>query len=97
MAERRKKLIEVALPLEALGNAVARDTLIRHGHPCTGHSRRRKAAPMEIEVCVAIGVGDGDVAMPRYIRKPFQREPDFAVTSVNYDLNELLARSLDPN
>src|SRR6185436_1555108 len=26
-----------------------------------------------------------------YVRKPFQREPDFGVTSVNYDFAELLA------
>jgi SNF2 family DNA or RNA helicase len=32
----------------------------------------------------------------RYVRKPFQREPDFGVTSVNYDLAELLARSTIP-
>jgi len=32
----------------------------------------------------------------RYVRRPFQREPDFGVTSVNYDLSELLARSEDP-
>jgi hypothetical protein len=29
---------------------------------------------------------------PVYIRRPFQREPDFGVTSVNYDLPELLGR-----
>ncbi len=33
---------------------------------------------------------------PRYIRRPFQREPDFGVESVNYDLSELLARSGEP-
>ena len=33
---------------------------------------------------------------PRYVRRPFQREPDFGVTSVNYDLNELLARAEEP-
>jgi hypothetical protein len=27
-----------------------------------------------------------------YLRRPFQREPDFGVTSVNYDFDELLAR-----
>ena len=27
-----------------------------------------------------------------YVRNPFQREPDFGVTSVNYDLGELLER-----
>ena len=33
----RKKLIEVALPLEAITKASAREKLIRHGHPCTLH------------------------------------------------------------
>ncbi|MGB9623959.1 MAG: helicase-related protein [Phycisphaerae bacterium] len=46
---------------------------------------------------LAIGVVDGEVATPRYIRKPFQREPDFAVTSVNYDLAELLGRAEEPS
>jgi SNF2 family DNA or RNA helicase len=32
-----------------------------------------------------------------YVRQPFQREPDFGVTSVNYDLSELIGRSLTPN
>lgn len=31
-----------------------------------------------------------------YLRQPFQREPDFGVTSVNYGFAELLARSLAP-
>ena len=29
----------------------------------------------------------------RYVRQPFQREPDFGVTSVNYDFAKLLARA----
>jgi hypothetical protein len=32
----------------------------------------------------------------RYVRQPFKREPDFGVTSVNYDFSELLARATDP-
>jgi hypothetical protein len=32
-----------------------------------------------------------------YVRKPFQREPDFGVTSVNYDFAELLARASTPS
>ena len=28
-----------------------------------------------------------------YLRRPFQREPDFGVTSVNYDFSELLGRA----
>ena len=31
-----------------------------------------------------------------YVRRPFQREPDFGVTSVNYDFPELLARAEQP-
>lgn len=31
-----------------------------------------------------------------YVRRPFQREPDFGVTSVNYDFAELLARAERP-
>ena len=34
---------------------------------------------------------------PRYIRQPFQKEPDFGVTSVNYNLNKLLSRAESPN
>ena len=32
-----------------------------------------------------------------YVREPFQREPDFGVTSVNYDFGELLARAGVPS
>ena len=32
-----------------------------------------------------------------YVRKPFHREPDFGVTSVNYDLPELLDRAEVPS
>ncbi len=31
-----------------------------------------------------------------YLRRPFQREPDFGVTSVNYDFADLLARAETP-
>src|SRR3954454_17838177 len=43
----RKKLIEVALPLEAINIASAREKSIRHGHPSTLHlwcARRPRAA-----------------------------------------------------
>ncbi|EQD70412.1 helicase domain protein [mine drainage metagenome] len=32
-----------------------------------------------------------------YLRQPFQREPDFGVTSVNYDLADLLAQAGEPS
>jgi len=32
-----------------------------------------------------------------YLRQPFQREPNFGVTSVNYDFAELIMRSISPS
>jgi len=40
---------------------------------------------------------DGDQHRVHYVRTPFQREPDFGVTSVNYDFAELLARAEEPS
>jgi len=62
----RKKLIEVALPLEAINKASAREF-------------------------------DGDAHRVHYIRQPFHREPDFGVTSVNYDFSDLLSRATLPS
>jgi superfamily II DNA or RNA helicase len=39
---------------------------------------------------------DGDAHRVHYVRRPFQREPDFGVTSVNYDFPELIARAEVP-
>ena len=47
MAEYRKKLIEVALPLKKINEESAREKSIRHGHPSTLHlwwARRPLAA-----------------------------------------------------
>jgi hypothetical protein len=33
----------------------------------------------------------------RYLRQPFQKEPDFAVTSINYNLRELWQQGTQPN
>ena len=47
---------------------------------------------------LAIVEVDGDTAKePRYIREPFQNEPDFGATSVNYNLKKLLDCSKPPN
>lgn len=40
---------------------------------------------------------DGESTQVTYIRRPFQMKPDFGVTSVNYDLRELLARGTAPS
>ncbi|GBC78782.1 hypothetical protein HRbin08_02280 [bacterium HR08] len=39
---------------------------------------------------------DGGDHRVHYIRRPFRRQPDFGVTSVNYSLAELLARGEEP-
>ena len=40
---------------------------------------------------------DGGSHRVRYVRRPFGREPDWAVTSVNYRMDELLARAEEPS
>jgi hypothetical protein len=45
---------------------------------------------------LAVCLIDGEHADVRYVWRPFQCEPDFAATSVNYGLAELLARSCNP-
>jgi Domain of unknown function (DUF3883) len=45
---------------------------------------------------LAVGLVDGENIDLRYVRRPFQREPDFSATSVNYNLDELLALAQDP-
>jgi hypothetical protein len=39
---------------------------------------------------------DGDSHRIHYVRMPFRREPDFGVTSVNYDFPELIGRAVEP-
>jgi superfamily II DNA or RNA helicase len=39
---------------------------------------------------------DEDTHRVHYVRRPFQREPDFGVTSVNYDFADLLTRAEQP-
>lgn len=40
---------------------------------------------------------DGGAHKVHYLRRPFGREPDFGVTSVNYNFAELLARASQPS
>jgi putative DNA methylase len=52
----RKKLIEVALPLDAINKASAREKSIRHGHPSTLHlwwARRPLAAARAVALRAA--------------------------------------------
>ena len=49
------------------------------------------------EFILALVPVDGDqAAEPRYIRRPFRKEPDFGVVSVNYNLADLLERAQAP-
>ena len=52
--KRRKKMIEVAIPVEAINAASAREKSIRHGHPSTLHlwwARRPLAAARSVIFC----------------------------------------------
>ncbi len=44
-------------------------------------------------ILAVVEVADGFAGEPRYVRKPFVREPDFGATSVTYRLADLLARA----
>ena len=46
---------------------------------------------------VAVVMVDGEEHEgPFYVRQPFTLEPDWAVTSINLDLDQLLARAASP-
>lgn len=47
-------------------------------------------------ILALVEVDGGTASAPRYIRRPFGKEPDFGVTSVNYRRDDLLAVSEDP-
>ena len=50
-----------------------------------------------LAVVIVDGGADGDqYEGPYYIRNPFTTEPDFSVNSINYDLKDLLSRSVKP-
>ena len=62
--ERRKKLIEVAIPLEVINTASAREKSIRHGHPSTLHlwwALRPLAAARAVIFCQMV---DDPLAVP---------------------------------
>jgi hypothetical protein len=48
-------------------------------------------------VCEIVEFTGEDTHHTHYLRQPFQREPDFGVTSMNYDFAELLARAGEPS
>lgn len=48
------------------------------------------------EFFLALCLIEGENVELRYVRQPFEKEPDFKATSVNYDLDKLLAQSQVP-
>lgn len=66
----RKKLIEVALPLEAINKASAREKSIRHGHPSTLHiwwARRPLAACRAVIFASLVDDPDDPDAHPGFV------------------------------
>jgi hypothetical protein len=76
--------------LEVKGRAVGADTVT------ITRNEIMTALNKPDDLILAIVTVDGEPTEPRYVREPFQREPDFAVTSVNYELAGLLKRSTPP-
>jgi putative DNA methylase len=65
-----KKLIEVALPLEAINVASAREKSIRHGHPSTLHlwwARRPLAAARAVIFASLVDDPDDPHALPAFV------------------------------
>ena len=66
----RKKLIEVALPLEAINVASAREKSIRHGHPSTLHlwwARRPLAAARAVIFASLVDDPDSEGALAAFV------------------------------
>ncbi|NJO00151.1 MAG: DUF3883 domain-containing protein [Anaerolineales bacterium] len=77
--------------LEAKGRRAGADTVtVTRNEILTGIN-----SP-EQYILAIVEVENGQARAPRYVRQPFSREPDFGVTSSNYDLADLLARSAAP-
>ncbi|PFG73566.1 DUF1156 domain-containing protein [Tepidiforma thermophila] len=76
MTVSRKKLIEVALPLEAINQAAAREKSIRHGHPSTLHlwwARRPLAAARAVIFAQMV---DDPSAVPEEFPTPEAQEAE---------------------
>jgi hypothetical protein len=76
--------------IEVKGRAVGADTVT------VTRNEIMTALNKPEDFILAIVTVNGDNAEPRYVRQPFKREPDFAVTSVNYALAQLLSAATPP-
>jgi putative DNA methylase len=85
----RKKLIEVALPLEAINREAAREKSIRHGHPSTLHLwwARRPLAACRAVIFASL-VDDPSECVPELMANPIKRraaENEFKAQKKEWD------------
>lgn len=80
------------LMIEVKGRASAADTVcVTKNEMLVGFNKADKY------ILAIVMVEDGVAQEPKYVRKPFDTEPGFAVTSVNLDIDKLLARAEEPS
>ena len=83
--------------LEVKGRAIGADSVtITRNEIMTALNKPDDFILAIVTVDLFAGQAGAGAADPRYVRQPFQREPDFAVTSVNYNLDGLLSRATAP-
>ena len=87
----RKKLIEVAIPLDAINRESAREKSIRHGHPSTLHlwwARRPLAACRAVIFCSLID-DPGEAGAPAELLRQVDALPEPLPLPADWDVMEL--------
>src|SRR5216117_1319210 len=72
----RKKLIEVALPLEAINKASAREKSIRHGHPSTLHLWWARRPLATCRAVLFASLVDDPSERPEEFRSEYEQEKE---------------------
>ena len=90
----RKKLIEVAIPLDAINRESAREKSIRHGHPSTLHlwwARRPLAACRAVIFCSLID-DPGEAGVPAELLQRIDALPEPSTLPADWDVMDLAER-----
>jgi len=90
----RKKLIEVAIPLDAINRESAREKSIRHGHPSTLHlwwARRPLAACRAVIFCSLID-DPGEEGAPAELLRQIDALPEPSTLPADWDVMDLAER-----
>lgn len=74
----------------------ARTVTISKNEILTGFNMPNQFILAIVEIEPSLAETEKDQTDVRYIRQPFEKEPDFKATSVNYDLAALLAEAQEP-